>query len=121
MLDNSSEFGERRARSENGSRRHSKALAVRDVSSLAQARLHRIAEDYRAPRGRILDRAINDLWAALGYEQTEAQEADQGKVDLSWIMRPDERLTAADDPRIGELEERLAERRRARDAIMGRA
>lgn len=115
----------KRPRRPNGQRRASRVYSVRDIHIVTESRIDELAAELRLRRGQIIDQAVEALWQRTFPEEAERQNARQVSEytpeDMAWLMRPQERLSAEDDPKIADLERALDQRRRRRDEIMGRS
>lgn len=109
----------------NGKGRNTRIYSVRDIQVRTESHIDELARGLGLRRGQVIDQAVRAFW-----EKTFPEEAERLRVrepsecvseDMAWLTRPQERLSAEEDPQIAELERSLNERRRRRDQIMGRA
>ncbi len=110
-----------RPRRKNGHRRNSRVYSVRDLNPHTEARIDKLAGSLRLRRGEVLDRAVQLLFEQAFPNEGNHKAETVSTEDMSWIKRPGERLSPKDCPEIAELDRKQEERRRRRDAIMGRA
>jgi hypothetical protein len=110
-----------RPRRPNGHRRASRVYSVRDLNPHTEHRIDKLAEFLCLRRGQVLDQAILQFFEQTFPDDVATEPEPQSQQDMSWIMRPQDRLSAEECPEVAALEHKLAETRRRRDAIMGRA
>lgn len=109
----------RQKRSPNGVQRDSKVWSIRDVKDSTKLKGQVLSTLLDAPLGRVIDEAIKRLMMDFTEEAAESDNKCMTLSDnYSWLLNID--LPPSNDPRVKELESRLAQKRRARDVIMGR-
>ena len=109
----------RRKRSPNGMQRDSKVWSVRGVedSTISDAQLLSTLLD--APIGRVIDEAVSRLMQEIINETPQIKrKCTTLSNDYSWLL--DKKSPPSGDPRVTDLENRLAQKRRDRDIIMGK-
>lgn len=119
----------RRSRSAVGQRRTSRIYQFRDLDPETDIRIGELSLTLGVPRGRVVDEAIRILYQRIcaqvaedpsGYCHT-ITKAFRGMDPATFMsLIQGKAQSSSDNPKLIELEQRLADRRRQRDELMGR-
>jgi hypothetical protein len=120
MSDIKSRTGERRSRSPNDTQRERQTYYVRDLDPRTESKIKTLSSLLNAQQVRVIDKAVDLLFETLKADQISKCQTSSSPLESlpTWLLN--RTPPPGDDPKLQELEAKLAERRRRRDEIMGR-